>query len=74
MGIYLYDDSIPLDFSGLEMRERHGFKEAVCPGCGGWVRIRDDYKGDRTVMRAINHVPRCYYYENFFTSKEYNNG
>ena len=73
MGIYLYDSTTPLNFQGLELRERHGYTEAVCPGCGSWVRISEFYKGDRIVIRAIPHIPRCHYYENYFINKEAKN-
>lgn len=59
------DQSIPLDLFGCETRERHGCTEAVCPGCGAWVRL-NYYKADRMVIRAIAHIPRCHYYENLF--------
>lgn len=59
------DQSEPLDLFGLETRQRHGYTEAVCPGCGGWCRL-DFYKADRMVIRSLPHIPRCAHYENLF--------
>lgn len=62
----LPDRTKPLDLTGVELRERHGYTEAVCPCCGSWVRVEEKfYAGDRTVFRAIPHEYPCHAYENF---------
>lgn len=66
------DQSIPLNFYGLEIRERHGYEEAYCAGCGSWVRIGRFYMGDRLVMRQIPHNPPCPTYEKFI--EDWKNG
>ncbi len=63
MGIYLYDDSKPLDLTGLTVRERFGHTEAVCDGCGQWLVLNKFYHGDRTVIRQIAHDAPCEHFE-----------
>jgi hypothetical protein len=65
MGIYELDLSAPLDLNYLVTRDRHGEVEAVCEGCGAWVRLGKFYKGDRLVIRQIPHNPPCETYEQF---------
>lgn len=60
------DTEKPLNFDGLFLRERHGYTEAVCPGCQSWVRITHLYQSDRYVIRGMPHNFRCEYYENLF--------
>lgn len=67
MGIYVKDITSDPNFFGVETRHRDGFKEAVCPGCGGWIRIRNDYRGDRIVIRSIPHRPPCAHFESLLT-------
>ena len=55
------DQAAPLDLTGVEMRERHGYTEATCK-CGAWLRM-DSYKGDRIVMYQMAHVHPCAHYE-----------
>jgi DNA-binding SARP family transcriptional activator len=61
------DTSIPLDWEGVVMREdKYGNTEAVCPHCNSWIRIHPtDYKGGRTLMRAIPHNYPCDALENY---------
>lgn len=57
------DQSKPLDFTGVELRERHGRTEATCK-CGAWLVVSaPNYKGDRCVIRQMNHVAICQHYE-----------
>lgn len=63
MGIYVYDDSIPLDLTGLTTRERFGHIEAVCDGCGEWLVLNKFYQGDRMVIRQLPHKPPCKNFE-----------
>lgn len=69
MGIYLYDDMVPLDFQGLEQEEYQGHSIARCPGCKVWVAINQFYKADRVVIRAIPHKYPCDHYANYFENK-----
>lgn len=56
------DQSKPLDFTGVELRERHGRTEATCK-CGAWLVVGEFYKGDRCVIRQMAHIPICTHYE-----------
>ena len=62
MPTILPDQSKPLDLVGLEERVLNGYQEAVCPGCGSWVRLGRYYKGDRIVIRQVPHKYPCDHY------------
>ena len=57
------DTSIPLNLAGLELRERHGYTEAFCPGCGAYVVIGPLYQGQRQVTHQVAHKAPCAHYE-----------
>jgi hypothetical protein len=73
MGARIYDLNDPLDFCGVEQRERHGYAEAYCPGCGAWCRVGEDYKGERLVILTLQHVPICGHYESILKSNALRN-
>lgn len=63
MGIYVYNESEPLDFEGLTLKEHVGHTIAMCDGCSQWVAINSFYHGDRKVIRQIPHIAHCLHFE-----------
>jgi hypothetical protein len=66
--VVLPDLTKPLDLAGLDVVERHGNTEAVCPGCKAWVRLGPFYKADRKVMLAVPHKYPCEHFETILKS------
>ena len=68
MGDYTKDKSIPLDFTGLNIIERHGYTEAVCQGCFAWIRTGKYYQGHQVVTHSVPHTAPCKSYEDYIAS------